>query len=108
MANCARDECAYALGKPTQQVSNISDYPTLVCIHPIHTVDNKPFPYSSNRSTSREVLCDGFLCPPCFLWVCGAERIENAVGSNGCEVGIRRSVCKDKGEKLQSISVCAP
>jgi len=55
-----------------------------------------------------EVPRDRLLCPPCFRWVCGAERVENAVGGNGCEVGIRRRARKAEGEKLQGVSVCVP
>jgi len=42
------------------------------------------------------------------VWVCGAEGAECAVGGNGCEVGIRRHVRKDEGEKLKGASVCVP
>ena len=55
-----------------------------------------------------EVLDNGFLCFPCFLWVCSAERAEYAVDGNGCEVGIRRCFCKEDGKELQGVLVCVP
>lgn len=88
-----------------------SDYLTLVYIHCIRTVHRNPSPFgrhSSNRSTSREVLCDGFLCFPCFPWVCGAERVEGTVDGNGYELRIWRCFRKEDRQKSQGDSVCVP